>query len=99
MVLLVMFTGVPLAPHVDEVLLELVPLPQRSAIPSPLGKFVTVLLLMLPVVRLAVVPAEPSGNIRIPVPNDTAELVELVSVLLVMVRLLIVPVPFSMSMP
>src|SRR5689334_17953987 len=99
MVLLVMLTGVPFAPHVDEVLLAVFPLPQRSAIPSALGKLVTVLLLMLPVVRWAVVPAEPSGTISMPVPNDTAELVELVSELFVIVRLLIVPEPFSIWMP
>src|SRR6185295_16319004 len=99
MVLLVILTGVPFAPHVAEVLLAVFPLPQRRAIPSALGKLVTVLLLMLPVVRCAVVPAEPCGTISIPVPNDTAAFVELVSVLFVIVRLLIVPVPFSIWMP
>src|SRR5215217_3668947 len=99
MVLLVMLIGVPFAPNVAEVLLPTLPLPPSTAMPSALGKFVIVLLLMLPVVKCAVVAPEPWGAIRMPVPNETAAFVELVSVLFVIVRLLIVPVPFSIWMP
>ncbi len=94
-----MTIGVPFAPRVDDVLFPLLPLPPRMAIPSELGKFVTVLPLIVPVVRCAVAAAEPCCRTRMPDPSDDAAAVELVSVLPVIVRLLMVPVPFSIWMP
>ena len=94
-----MLIGVPLAPRVAEVLLDPFPPPPRIAMPSALGKLVMVLLLTVPVVRCAVVPAEPCMSARMAVPSETAEDVELVRVLPVIVRLLMVPVPFSIWMP
>src|SRR5437773_347106 len=94
-----MLMGVPLAPRVAEVLLDALPLPPRIAIPSRLGKLVTVLPLIVPVVRCAVVEAEPCIKTRIPVPRETAAFVELVRVFEEIVRLLMVPVPFSIWIP
>ncbi len=92
-------TGVPLAPRVEDVTLAPFPLPPRMAMPSALGKLVMVLPLIVPVVKWAVVAADPWIKARIAVPSETAALVELVRVLFEIVRLLIVPVPFSIWMP
>jgi hypothetical protein len=98
-VLLVISIGVPLAPSVADVLFVALPEPPNIAMPSPLGKLLTLLLLMAPVVKWAVVAAEPCCITRTAEPSDVAATVELVSVLFVIVRLLIVPDPFSIWIP
>ena len=95
MIFPVMLMGVPFAPSVEEVLLEVFPLPPRMAMPSLLGKLLIVLPLIVPVVKCAVVEDEPCIRRSTAVPSETLALVELVKVLFETVMLLIVPVPVS----